>query len=234
MPVNGARILVIEDNRDLALGLRVNLVEVEYEVQVAHTIGDGLARLRQFRPELVVLDVTLPDGDGLDFMRRLRAAQDKTLVLVLTARAERDARLLGLRLGADDYVTKPFDLEELLLRVEVLLRRSRPADAAPLRVADERFAFGEFDVDVAARTVRRGAEPVAISRVGFDLLVALLRQRGSVVARAELMRDVLGYAEDVATRTLDTHIFELRRQLEVDPASPVYIRTVWRIGYRFE
>lgn len=230
-----ARILVVEDNRDLALGLRVNLRERDYEVQTAHTIADALEQLRQFRPDLVILDATLPDGDGLELTRRLRAARDETLVLILTARGQREAKLLGLRLGADDYVTKPFDLDELLLRVEVLLRRARASEPAPaIRADDEHFTFGDVEVDVPARTVHRGGQEVVLSRLGFDLLVALLRRRGSVLSRAELMRDVLGYREGVATRTLDTHIFELRRQIEPDPATPVHLRTVWRIGYRFD
>ncbi len=228
-------ILVIEDNRSLALGLRVNLEERGYTVQVAATIVDGLTRLRQFRPQLIILDVTLPDGDGLEFMRRLRAAHDDTLVLVLTAMAQQESKRLGLRLGADDYVTKPFDLEELLLRVEVLLRRRRETEpTSALPPTQSRYAFGDVELDVAARTVRRGGELVTLSRVGFEILLTLLRRRGTVVTRADLMRDVLGYGEDVASRTLDTHVFALRRQIEADPAAPVHIRTVWRIGYRFE
>ena len=229
-----ARVLVIEDNKDLALGLRVNLQEHGYDVQIAHTIADGLARLRQFAPDVIVLDVALPDGDGLDFMRRLRAAHDHTLVMILTARSHRESKLLGLRLGADDYVTKPFDIDELLLRIEVLLRRSRPHEERAAHPPDERFSFSDVDVDVAARAVRRDGVLLPLSRVGFDLLVALLRQRGSVATRVDLMRDVLGYGQDVASRTLDTHIFELRKMIERDPSSPAHIRTVWRIGYRFE
>jgi len=111
------RILVIEDHKDLALGLRINLEERGYELHVAHTIADGLVRLRQTQPDLVILDLSLPDGDGLDLLRRLRSGGDTTLILVLTAKSRQDAKVLGLRGGADDYVTKPFDLEELLARV---------------------------------------------------------------------------------------------------------------------
>lgn len=229
------RILVVEDHKDLALGLRVNLEEHGYQVYVAHTIADGLARLRQVRPDLVILDLSLPDGDGLDLMRRLRAGGDATLILVLTAKGRQDAKVLGLRGGADDYVTKPFDLEELLARVEVLFRRVRPVEDSELPRADGgTVSIGEVEVDVPARAVRRRGEDVVVSRIGFDLLLALLRRRGAVVSRAELMRDVWGYGEDVVSRTLDTHIFELRRLIEPDPGSPSHIRTVWRIGYRLE
>ena len=229
------RILVVEDHKDLALGLRINLEEHGYQVHVAHTIADGLARMRQSRPDLVILDLSLPDGDGLDLMRRLRAAGDATLILVLTAKSRQDVKVLGLRGGADDYVTKPFDLDELLARVEVLFRRIRSTDdaATPAPLADK-FAIGEVEVDVPARAIRRRGKDVVVSRIGFDLLLALLRRRGAVVSRAELMREVWGYGEGVVSRTLDTHIFELRQLVEADPSSPAHIRTVWRIGYRLE
>jgi DNA-binding response OmpR family regulator len=229
------RILIVEDNKDLALGLRINLEAQGYQVHVTQTIADGLARLRQAQPDLVILDLSLPDGDGLDLMRRLRAAGDATLILVLTAKSRQDAKVLGLRGGADDYVTKPFDLEELLARVEVLFRRIRPTDdQAPRGVLADRIPIGEVEVDVPARVIRRRGEDVVVSRIGFELLLALLRRRGAVVTRAELMREVWGYGEGVVSRTLDTHIFELRQLIEPDPSAPVHIRTVWRIGYRLE
>jgi len=229
------RILVVEDNKDLALGLRINLEESCYQVHVANTMADGLARLRQSRPDLVILDLALPDGDGLDFIGRLRAAGDATLILVLTAKTRQDTKVLGLRGGADDYVTKPFDLEELLARVEVLFRRIRSSDDAAVATAlPDRIAIGDVEVDVRARVIRRRDEDVVVSRIGFELLLALLRRQGAVVSRAELMREVWGYGEGVVSRTLDTHIFELRQLIEPDPSEPVHIRTVWRIGYRLE
>jgi DNA-binding response OmpR family regulator len=230
-------ILVVEDNRDLALGLRVNLEDDGYQVSVANSLAEGIAKLRQLRPDLLVLDLSLPDGDGLDLMRRLRAAGDTTLILVLTAKTDQDAKLVGLRGGGDDYVTKPFDLNELLARVEVLLRRRHPGPwpSSPSPEADDKsITFGDIEVDPRARTVRRNGETLSVSRIGFDLLLVLLRHRGAVVTRGELMRDVWGYPEDVNSRTLDTHIFELRRLIEPSPSSPVHIRTVWRIGYRLE
>jgi DNA-binding response OmpR family regulator len=229
-----ARILIIEDNKDLALGLRVNFEDGGYQVRVAHTAGDGLAKLRQHRSDLVVLDLALPDGDGLDLVRGLRAAGDETLVLMLTANARQTTKVVGLRAGADDYVTKPFDLEELLVRVEVLLRRRRGAEAAAPGQAADRLSAGDVTIDVPARVAYRANEALPLSRMAFDLLVALVRHRGAVITRAELMREVWGYSEGVVSRTLDTHIFELRRLIESDPAKPTRIRTVWRIGYRFD
>jgi two-component system, OmpR family, alkaline phosphatase synthesis response regulator PhoP len=230
-----AKILVVEDNKDLALGLRVNLEERRYQVQVSPTVSDGIARLRSYRPDLMILDLGLPDGDGLGLIRRLRDDGDSTLILVLTAKTRQDTKVLGLRIGADDYVTKPFDLEELMARVEVLLRRVRPADSLPLSpIANDVVTIGSTEVDVRARVLRRDGASLVVSRIGFELLLALLRRRGAVVSRAELMRDVWGYSEGVVSRTLDTHIFELRQLIEPDPSSPVHIRTVWRIGYRLE
>jgi len=230
-----ARVLVVEDNKDLALGLRVNLEERRYHVQVASSVGEGLARLRAYRPDLIILDLGLPDGDGLGLIERLRGTGDNTLVLVLTAKTRQDTKVLGLRVGADDYVTKPFDLEELMARVEVLLRRIRPAEVTALpSITEDVVTIGETEVDTRARVLRRNGETVVVSRIGFELLLALLRRRGAVVSRAELMREVWGYDESVVSRTLDTHIFELRQLVEPDPSAPVYIRTVWRIGYRLE
>jgi DNA-binding response OmpR family regulator len=229
-----ARILVVEDNRDLALGLRVNLEERRYQVQVASSASEGLSRLRGYRPDLMFLDLGLPDGDGLGLIERLRASGDNTIILVLTAKARQDTKVLGLRLGADDYVTKPFDLEELMARVEVLLRRLRPAEATAPPITAGVVMVGETEVDVRARVLRKNAESLVVSRIGFELLLALLRRRGAVVSRAELMREVWGYSEGVMSRTLDTHIFELRQLVEPDPSAPVHICTVWRIGYRLE
>ena len=230
-----ARVLVVEDNKDLALGLRVNLEERRYHVQVASSVGEGLARLRAYRPDLIILDLGLPDGDGLGLIERLRGTGDNTLVLVLTAKTRQDTKVLGLRVGADDYVTKPFDLEELMARVEVLLRRIRPAEVTALpSITEDVVTIGETEVDTRARVLRQNGETVVVSRIGFELLLALLRRRGAVVSRAELMREVWGYDESVVSRTLDTHIFELRQLIEPDPSAPVYIRTVWRIGYRLE
>ena len=230
-----ARILVVEDNKDLALGLRVNLEERHYQVRVASTASEGLARARAFRPDLMILDLGLPDGDGFSLIERLRGAGENTLILVLTAKTRQDTKVLGLRLGADDYVTKPFDLEELMARVEVLLRRLRPADPpATSAIVTDVVTIGSTEVDVRARVLRRGDETLVVSRIGFELLLALLRRRREVVSRGELMREVWGYSEGVVSRTLDTHIFELRQRIEPDPSAPVHIRTVWRIGYRLE
>lgn len=230
-----SRVLVIEDNQNLALGLRVNLEDQGYVVQLARTRTEGAQRLRQFQPHLVVLDLTLPDGDGLELLRSMRESGDQTLVLLLTATAQQSIKVRGLREGADDYVTKPFDLDELLVRIEVLLRRTPsaiiadPADARPL---PERIYIGDVCIDTRLHTAHKHGVELRFSRIEFELLLTLLRREGAVVSRVELMREVWGYDQEVQSRTLDTHVFALRRRIEPDPNRPVYLKTVWGIGYR--
>jgi DNA-binding response OmpR family regulator len=222
------RILIIEDNTDLAYGLRNNLEIEGYEVEVAPDGRSGLAEIGRAAPDLVILDLMLPEMDGFRVLRALREGH-RMPVLILTARGEEADKVRGLRMGADDYITKPFGLLELLARVEALLRRSRApaADAAP---AVERF--GDIEVDLGARTVRRGGRGVELAPKEFDLLLALLRARGAVVTRLDLMTQVWGYSAAVVSRTVDTHVAELRRKLEDRPAEPRHILTVRKVGYR--
>ena len=222
-------ILVIEDNPDLAYGLRNNLEIEGYQVDVAGDGTQGLARARAARPDLVILDLMLPGLDGYRVLRALRADGLGVPVLVLTARGEEADKVRGLKLGADDYVTKPFGVLELLARVEALLRRGR----APGGLG-ERERFGAIEVVPASRSVLRAGVPVTLAPKEYDLLVALLRRRGAVATRVELLREVWGYASDVQSRTVDTHVAELRAKLEDDPAAPRHILTVRKAGYRLE
>jgi two-component system alkaline phosphatase synthesis response regulator PhoP len=225
------RILLIEDNRDLAYGLRNNLEIEGYDVEVAH---DGVAGLRMFsnvKPDLTILDIMLPQLDGFRVLKTLRQKDRATPVLLLTAKGEESDKVRGLRMGADDYVTKPFGLLELLARVEALLRRTQP----PLtNDAHEVHRFGNVEVDAAACSVRRASESVELAPKEFSLLLALLRAGGAVVSRLQLMRQVWGYSAAVVSRTVDTHIAELRRKLEENPASPRHIITVRKTGYRIK
>jgi len=223
------RVLIVEDNQDLAFGLRNNLEIEGYTVDVAADGPDGLAAARRTPPDLVVLDLMLPGMDGYRVLRQLRDDGLMMPVLILTARGEEADKVLGFRLGADDYVTKPFGVLELLARVEALLRRSRPATSAASRGVQR---FGEVEVDLSTRTVRRAGAVVALTPMEFDLLVALLRRNGAVVSRMELLADVWGHSSAVLTRTVDTHIGELRRKLEHDPSTPRHILTVRKAGYR--
>ncbi len=221
-----SRVLVVEDDPDLARGLKSNLEIEGHEVDV---VGDGLValdRIRTVRPDLVVLDLMLPGLDGLRVLSELRRADASTPVLVLTARESEGDKVRGLRLGADDYVTKPFGLLELIARIEALLRRRGTQVPSEVRIG------GDVVVQPATRTVTRSGAEVSLRPLEYELLLALLRRRGAPASRAELLREVWGYASAAETRTVDTHVFELRRKLEADPAHPRHLVTVWRVGYR--
>ena len=227
-----ARVLVVEDNRNLALGLRTNL---EYEGHDAEVVEDGPAAILRARTgahDLIVLDLMLPGVDGFRVLETLRRDGVTVPILVLTARGDEADKVRGLHGGADDYVTKPFALRELLARVAALLRRARPAAAAAPAAAVVRF--GSILVEPAVRRVTRGGVAVALRPKEYDLLAALLRREGRLATRVELLREVWGYHESVLSRTLDTHIGELRRKLERDPAAPRHLLTVRKAGYRLD
>jgi len=224
------RVLIVEDNRDLAYGLCNNLEIEGYDVEVAEDGPGGLAAMRRRPPELVILDLMLPEMDGFRVLRTMRQEGHAMPVLVLTARGEEADKVRGLKLGADDYITKPFGLLELLARVEALLRRGAPPASGPRGVV----RFGDIEVDPAARVVRRRGRAVELAPKEFDLLLALLESRGAVVSRLDLMTRVWGYSSAVVSRTVDTHVAELRRKLEAKPSAPRHIVTVRKIGYRLE
>src|SRR6184192_2123458 len=235
MTVQQGNILIVEDNPDLAYGLRTGLEIEGYEVAIAEDGETGLARAKQWLPDLVILDLMLPGMDGYRVLRSLRDDGLEMPVLILTARGEEADKVLGFRLGADDYVTKPFGVLELLARIEALIRRTRhwrEGAATPATPVIERF--GDVEVDVSARTVRRGGERIELTPKEFDLLIALLRRQGRVTSRNELLRAVWGYSASVVSRTVDTHVAELRRKLERDAADPQHILTVWKVGYKFQ
>jgi DNA-binding response OmpR family regulator len=227
------KVLVIEDNANLAFGLTRSLESEGYEVEAAEDGTRGLELARSCGADLVVLDLMLPGIDGYSLLRQLREKGSDVPVLILTARSEEADKVVGFRLGADDYVTKPFGLSELLARVEAILRRARGGDHRD----DEKAAiehFSDVTVNVAARAVTKGSDGVSLTPKEFDLLLALIRRRGAVVSRLELLKEVWGHQAEVMTRTVDIHIAELRRKLEDDPATPRHILTVWKAGYRLE
>lgn len=226
-----ARILLVEDNIDVAEGIRYNLELEGYEVHHAEEGDEGLRLARSVRPDLIILDLMLPGIDGFQILRTLRTDGLTTPVLILTARGEQDDRIRGFRLDADQYVTKPFDLLELLERVRSLLRRRSPSPPDDER---EVYEFGDVRVDAGSHTVERAGKQVSLTPKAFGLMLALIRRDGQVASRGELLREVWGHRGTVMTRTVDTHIAELRRKLEEDPSSPRHFLTVWKVGYRFE
>jgi two-component system response regulator MtrA len=198
------------------------------------TVEDGrevLPLVRSWAPDVVILDLMLPGLDGFEVLRGIRGHTQDLPVLVLSARGEEQDKVRSFRLDADQYVTKPFSLVELLERVHALLRRNRPVAGNGSR---DIVSFGDVAVDAASRSVTRGGLPVTLSPKAFDLLLALARREGRVASRLELLREVWGYSPLVLSRTVDSHVAELRRKLEADPAQPRHIITVFKAGYRIE
>ncbi|XHM63936.1 response regulator [Streptomyces nigra] len=222
----GARVLVVDDDPTVAEIVSGYLDRAGYVVDRA---GDGpaaLAAAAARRPDLVVLDLMLPGMDGLEVCRRMRG-QGPVPVIMLTARGDEDDRILGLEVGADDYVTKPFSPRELVLRVESVLRRSRPAQPSAILRA------GGLTVDPAARRATKDGAELALTIREFDLLTFFLRHQGRVFGREDLMREVWGWDfGDLSTVTV--HVRRLRGKVEDDPARPRLIQTVWGVGYRFD
>jgi two-component system alkaline phosphatase synthesis response regulator PhoP len=230
------RVLVVEDNADLAYGLQNNLEIEGYEVRVAEDGATGLKRARAWGPDLIILDLMLPDLDGYRVLQHLRKEGVQTPVVILTARGEESDKVLGFRLGADDYVTKPFGVMELLARVEAILRRTQPSSAPEATDGEdgESVVFGAITVNARSRIVLRDGEEVGLTPKELDLLLALIRRRGAVASRLDLLREVWGHRAAVVSRTVDTHIAELRRKLEAEPSNPRHILTVHKAGYRFQ
>lgn len=222
-----ARILIVEDNARLAYGLRNNLEIDGHVVDVAEDGPQGLEAVVSGEPDLVILDLMLPEMNGYQVLRSLRDKGIEVPVLILTARGEEADKVMGFRLGADDYVTKPFGVLELLARVSAILRRAGQ-DGQPKAVE----TFGDVEIRLEQRVVLRGGREVRLTPKEFDLLVALVRRRGAVATRVALMKEVWGHRAAILSRTVDTHIAELRRKLEQDPGAPRHILTVHRSGYR--
>jgi DNA-binding response OmpR family regulator len=223
-----ARILIIEDSRDVAHGLRRNLEAAGHHVYVALGGRTGLERARRAVPDLIVLDFLLPGLDGRDVLAALRRDGFAMPILALTALADEANKVRALDLGADDYVTKPFGLHELLARVRTLLRRHTMRGEQ----GTEGYRVGPLVIDPRTRQVTRRGAPLGLRPKEYELLVALARRGGDIVTRAELMTEVWGYAADAVSRTLDTHIAMVRRKIEPDVARPRYLLTVRSIGYR--
>jgi two-component system alkaline phosphatase synthesis response regulator PhoP len=221
------RILVVDDEPEIVRGLEDNLRFEGYETLSATNGADALVLAGREAPDLILLDIMMPKLSGWDVCRELRRTGIDVPVIMLTARGEEVDRVLGLELGADDYVTKPFSLRELLARVRAVLRRPGP------RRKSEELAFGDVRIQRRARRVFRAGREIRMTRKEFDLLVYLVEHRGEVVTRERLLDEVWGYERFPTTRTVDTHVLRLRRKLEADPDQPAWIQTVHAQGYRF-
>jgi DNA-binding response OmpR family regulator len=226
------RVLVVEDDRDIADLVALHLRDLQHEVEVVEDARVALDRALGDGFDLIVLDLMLPGGDGLEICRRLRGREIHTPILMLTARSAEIDRVLGLELGADDYVTKPFSIRELQARVKALLRRSRlpGRGAAP---GGERIEVGELAIDLGRRTVTVVGAPVELTAKEFDLLAQFARHPGRVYSRAQLLDLVWGHAHTGYEHTVNSHINRLRAKIERNPAKPDLILTVWGVGYRF-
>jgi DNA-binding response OmpR family regulator len=229
-------ILLVEDDPDLAALLRLHLEDLGFRCDHCVDGADGLARAQAGPYALVVLDGMLPTLDGLEVCKQLRATGSTTPVLMLTARGEEVDKVLGLEFGADDYVTKPFAVRELLARVKALLRRVEldrlDGDRAESGLA-EPFTVGTLRIEPEKRRALLGGEPVELTAKEFELLTLFARHPGRVFPRMELLERVWGYTHEGYTHTVNSHINRLRAKIEPDPANPRYVRTVWGVGYRF-
>jgi DNA-binding response OmpR family regulator len=226
-----SRVLVVEDDEAMAVALRDGFVYEGYEVAVARDGEDGLRRATEDPPDLMILDVMLPKMTGLEVCKRLRSEGSSLPIIMLTARGQEIDKVLGLKLGADDYVTKPFSFMELMARVEAVLRRC--GAAAGVRGSRGTHSFGDVTIDFDHHEALKGDEPVELSPREFQLLCYFIDHRGEVVSREQLLDAVWGYDTIPFTRTVDTHIAKLRKKIEDDPSDPQFLITVHRLGYKF-
>jgi two-component system alkaline phosphatase synthesis response regulator PhoP len=222
-----ARILIVEDEPDIALGLQLDLRDEGYDVEVACDGEEGSRRAREPGWDLILLDVMLPLKDGFEVCRELRRSKIRTPVLMLTAKAQEAEKVMGLDMGADDYVTKPFSPRELRARIRALLRRATP-ESEPVH------RFGDCEVDFPRAELRRGGTPTDLTAIELKMVEIFLRNPGRVITRAQVIDEVWGRDVFVTDRVVDTHVVKLRRKIEPDPAEPRHIVSVRGIGYRFE
>lgn len=222
-------ILVIEDDPSILLGLRKNLEFEGYRVLVARDGEEGLQMAFDVKPDLILLDLMLPELSGFEICREVRKHESTVPILILSAKDQETDKIMGLELGADDYITKPFSVKELVARVKTALRRTRALEGE-----DKPFTFGRVEVDYAGRVLRVSGEPVECTPKEFDLLRFLIRNRGRVLSRDQILNKVWGYDYYGTPRTIDNFVQKLRQKVERDAQDPDHILTVRGIGYKFE
>lgn len=228
-------VVIVEDDGAIAEGLALNLKLQGYRTEIVGDAETAVEVIPAARPALVLLDISLPKRNGLWVLETLRAQADSVPVIVLSARQDEFDKVAALRLGADDYVTKPFALAELLARVAAVLRRAPPdrAQAGAPTAPPSSFRFGDVVVDLSARAVTKAGKPVKLTHLEFELLAFFCCNDERVLSREELLREVWGLRQATPARTVDNFVAQLRAKLEADPDSPVYLLTVRGSGYRF-
>lgn len=222
------RILIVEDEPNMVAGLRDNFEFEGYEVLSAYDGAEGLERALAESPDLIVLDVMMPKMSGLEVCKQLKAKRPSIPIIMLTARGQEVDKVVGLELGADDYVTKPFSIRELMARVKAVLRRSQT-----LPKEHERYSFGDAEVDLRSCRVTRNGKELEFSSTEFELLKYFVCHVGEILSRDRLLEEVWGYDSYPTTRTVDAHLVRLRQKLEPNPEQPRFFLTVHGTGYRF-
>ena len=224
------QILIVEDDRELGTGLEDFFAMKGYDVARVRTGDKALRKITTMPPyDVVLLDVMLPEKDGFEILREARNAGVDSPVIMVTVKSEDKYKLRAFELGADDYVTKPFDAEELAARVQAVLNRSQPDDD----IIDDTYSFDGVTVNFDNHTAVRDGENIEFTALEFDILEYLVKHRGRTISRKQLLRDVWGISGDVTTRTIDRHVASLRKKIEPDPTNPQLIETVYGIGYKF-
>ena len=231
--VDNKKILIIEDNPDIAQLIQVNLTDANLYVELAADGENGLQMAMNGQYSLLILDLMLPGLDGLEICRRLRAADNSTPILMLTAKSSELDRVLGLELGADDYLTKPFSVPELTARVKAILRRAEHYLAGHDKNDSDCLVFGDLSINSSKRLVSMREQPVDLTAKEFDLLWYFATQPGRVFTRAQLLDSVWGYGHDGYEHTVNSHINRLRAKIDCNPNKPEYVLTVWGVGYKF-
>ncbi len=223
------RILIIEDEQDLIKGLKLNLSDEGFDVDWAVNGVEGLRKAIEEAPDLIILDIMLPEMDGLEVCRELRQKKIDIPIIMLTAKGEEIDKVVGLEIGADDYITKPFSIRELLARIKARLRNAERMG----KTIPEVYSFGDIEIDFARFKVRRKEKEMEFTSLEIEILKYFIAHRGEVVARNDLLDKVWGYESYPTTRTIDNHILKLRKKIEEDPSHPRYILSVYGGGYRF-
>lgn len=226
-------ILVIEDNKDLARLLEINLKDLSYDVDIKLDGNAGMSAVKKKSYDLIILDLMLPGIDGLEICRQVRTLETYTPILILTSRSSELDRVLGLELGADDYVTKPFSVRELMARVKAIFRRIEQLEIKTVEKVAPVLKAGELVIDTERRVVTIKGREVPCTVKEFDLLLHFVRHPGIVYTRSQLLDEVWGYGHDGYEHTVNSHINRLRSKIEDHPANPCYIITVWGVGYKF-